>query len=376
MSKTPPLIAHVIYNLSIGGLENGLVNLINNIPQHEFRHAIICINTYDPEFAKRIQRKDIEIIAINKKPGRDIAALWRLFQVFRRLKPSIVHSRNLAALDALLPSLLAGVKTRIHSEHGRDDNDTDGNNKKLQLLRKLHRPLVNRYIALSKDLGKYLHQKIGIPKQKIIQIYNGVDTRNFTQSNTKLSQPLPFSTDKIVFGTVGRLQAVKNQTLLINAYHLLLEQYPDFIDNTQLLIVGNGPDIKDIQHLIKEKQLDDNIYLAGARNDIPALLNSMDIFVLPSLSEGISNTILEAMATGLPVIATAVGGNIELVEDQKTGQLVTSDNVQALSDAMKYYLDHPDQIQQHGSAAQARVDQHFTITAMVNNYIKAYKHIR
>ena len=128
---------------------------------------------------KRIQRDDVEVIAIRKRPGTDLPAIWRLYRTIRRLKPDILHTRNLAALDALLPALLAGVRYRIHGEHGRDIDDIDGKNRKLQVLRKLHRPLVHKYIALSRDLAKYLNSDVGVAADRIVQIYNGVDTDIF-----------------------------------------------------------------------------------------------------------------------------------------------------------------------------------------------------
>ena len=188
-NRKPPLIAHVIFRLDVGGLENGLVNLINGLPVDRFRHAIICIDDFT-EFRQRIRRDDVEIIAIRKKPGTDPAALWRLYRVFRRIKPDIVHTRNLAALDALLPAFLAGVRMRIHSEHGWDVNDLDANNKKLRLLRKLHSPLVNQFIAVSRDLADYLIRKVGISESRISQIYNGVDPILTISVSTVISSSL------------------------------------------------------------------------------------------------------------------------------------------------------------------------------------------
>ena len=160
VGKQPPLIVHAIHHLIMGGLENGLINLINHMPRDRFRHAILCLD-YFSEFRERLEREDVEVYAMHRKPGKDLASYWRLYKLFRELKPAIVHSRNLSGLDALLPATLAGVPCRIHGEHGWYDNDPDGSNRKYRLLRRLHRPMVNRYVALSSDLESYLQTHIG-----------------------------------------------------------------------------------------------------------------------------------------------------------------------------------------------------------------------
>ena len=174
----PPLIAHVIHHLVIGGLENGLVNLINRMPRSRYRHAIVCMTDYS-DFSRRLQRDDVSIFAMDKKLGWDFGVYRRLYRLFRRIRPDIVHSRNLTALDSLLPALLSGVPVRIHGEHGRDQFDPEGKSQRYRWLRRLHRPLVTHYVALSKDLERYLHGAIGVPRRRIAQIYNGVDTDRF-----------------------------------------------------------------------------------------------------------------------------------------------------------------------------------------------------
>ena len=125
----PPLIIHVIYRLAVGGLENGLVNLINRMPAGLYRHAIVSLTDIS-NFRQRITRQDVACIALHKRPGHDLRMLWQLWRLFRERRPAIVHSRNLAALDAQLPAWLAGVPARIHGEHGRDVHDLDGSSRK------------------------------------------------------------------------------------------------------------------------------------------------------------------------------------------------------------------------------------------------------
>ena len=114
-----PLIVHVIYRLGVGGLENGLVNLINRLPESQYRHTIVSLTDVS-DFQQRIRRDNVSCLALHKRPGNDIGMLWKLWRLFRELRPAIVHSRNLAALEAQLPAWLAGVPCRVHGEHGPD----------------------------------------------------------------------------------------------------------------------------------------------------------------------------------------------------------------------------------------------------------------
>jgi len=131
----PPLIAHVIYRLAIGGLENGLVNLINHMPADRYRHVIVCL-TDSTEFRDRLVRAEIPVISLRKREGKDLGLQYRLWQLLRRMRPAIVHTRNLPALEFMLPATLAGIRGRVHSEHGLDVNELHGSNAKYNLLRK------------------------------------------------------------------------------------------------------------------------------------------------------------------------------------------------------------------------------------------------
>lgn len=374
-SGQAPLVAHVIHHLVIGGLENGLVNLINRIPPQRYRHVVICMADYS-DFRDRIQRPDVDVIAMHKKQGQDPATQWRLFKLLRTLKPDILHTRNLTALDALLPAMLAGIHRRLHGEHGRDINDLRGDSRKLQWVRRLHRPMVKGYVTVSKDLENYLTQHVGVASKHITQIYNGVDTERFSPA-TDGKQALPAGAafqgeQQVVIGAVGRLQPVKNQMLLAQAFVRMLQRAPELSASARLALVGDGPLREDIAQYLEQSQVNQYCWMPGARQDIPELYRGMDIFVLPSLGEGISNTLLEAMASGLPVVATAVGGNVELVDDGHTGQLVPSGDVEQMSLKLEAYVRDQQLRQQHGAQARQHALDRFSLNAMVDNYLAIY----
>ncbi len=373
-SRPVPLIVHVIYHLAVGGLENGLVNVINRMPEDRYRHVIISLNDYT-DFRNRIKNPNVEVYVLHKHPGKDLRLYGKLWRLLRRLKPDIVHTRNLATLESQLPALVAGVPYRIHGEHGRDIDDLDGTSKKYQLLRRLFRPMIHRYIALSLDLKRYLQEQIGVPERKISHICNGVDTGKFTPASARSKTVLPgdFSAaDKIVIGTVGRMEAVKDQITLVHAFVHLVQEHPRGRECLRLILIGDGALREPARSILEAAGLAQIAWLPGEREDVPDLLRAMDVFVLPSLAEGISNTILEAMASGLPVVATDVGGNRELVDQDATGLLVPRDDPAALADAIRVYVDDPDFRHLHGATARKRSEDEFSLDTMVQRYQDIY----
>ncbi len=370
-----PLIAHVVYRFAVGGLENGVINLINRLPRDAYRHVVISLTDASPQFVARIERDDVDIHVLNKPVGHALALYPRLWRLFARLRPAIVHTRNLAALEAVIPAWLAGVPARVHGEHGRDMSDLHGSSKKYRLLRRLYSPFVSRYIALSRDLESYLREGVGVASSRIEQIYNGVDTARFHPAVDGRA-PIPAcpyaDASYWLVGTVGRMQSVKHQTVLARALIIAHRKSPEAARRLRLVMVGDGPLRAEATTLLAQARLAHAAWLPGERADIDTILRGLDCFVLPSLAEGISNTILEAMACGLPVVATAVGGNGDLVEAGRTGQLVAVDDAEALADAILGYFNAPERARLHGATGRMTVERRFSIEAMVARYAGVY----
>lgn len=374
-NQTPPLIAHIIYSLGVGGLENGLVNLINRIPPDRYRHAIICLKN-STDFKNRLQSDDVDIYELNKREGQDWQSFFKMYRLLKEIKPAIVHTRNLAAIEYQIPALLAGVKYRVHGEHGWDVFDPDGSNKKYQWLRRLLGMIIHRFIPLSEHLENYLLERAGIPEFKIRRICNGVDTDKFypvrEPKATLVDCPWHGDDNTLIIGTVGRMHGVKDQLTLVQAFIELLKRNPEFKNTVRLSMIGDGPLREEALRSLSENDLLGHAWLPGERNDIAELMRGFDIFVLPSQAEGISNTILEAMASGLPVIATRVGGNPELVEHGRTGFLVEKQSPSELADRLFEYTSGPKLRIEHGQNSRRRALQKFSIAAMVRNYLNVY----
>lgn len=354
-------VMHILHRFATGGLENGLVNIINRLPESSFRHTIVCITDYDPEFCKRLTSQHVEIVSLNKAPGRNIGYLFELRKLTKKMQPNIIHSRGLAALEAQISSMFLPV-SRVHGEHGWDSAAAK-NNKKYVLLRKLISPLIKHFVVLSQEGHDYLCDDVGIHTKKIDRICNGVDTDKFMPVIKEPSR-------KLILTTVGRLAGVKNQQLLIKAVAKLVHQH--HLDNIELRIVGEGECRTALSELIAESNLNSVCFLLGQHDDVHSLLAKSDVFILPSFAEGISNTILESMACGIPVVASNVGGNTELVQDSVSGSLFESDNVDALVSAILPYIKQSELRQSHGNNARQQAVENFSLNKMVARYHQLY----
>jgi sugar transferase (PEP-CTERM/EpsH1 system associated) len=369
------LIVHVVYCFAVGGLENGVVNLINRLPAGGWRHLVVSLTDIDGKFAARITRQDVQYEAMHKGSGHAWPLYPRLYGLFRRVRPAIVHTRNLAALEAAVPAWAARVPVRVHGEHGRDVNDLDGSKVRYQHVRRAFSPFVTRYVALSPDLGRYLYSRVGIRNERIAQIYNGVDIARFRPSpdGRVPIEGCPFPDARYwLVGTVGRMEAVKDQTNLARAFVTAVRVQPSARDRMRLVLVGEGTLRSQAAAILREAGLSDLAWLPGERADVPELLRGLDCFVLPSLAEGVSNTILEAMATALPVVATRVGANGELVEDGATGCLVPAGDSDALARGILAYFSDPKTAEGHGRAGRQRVERKFSLEHMVEQYHDLY----
>ena len=371
-----PLVVHVVYRFGVGGLENGVVNLINRLPVERWRHAIVALTDVSQEFARRIQRTDVEMIALQHGPGHLIGDYPRIHRLLRNLAPAIVHTRNLAALEAVVPAWAARVPVRIHGEHGWDMQDPAGKRKRYRLVRRLYQPFVTRYVALSQHLETYLEQAVGIPSDKIEQIYNGVDTERFVRARgVRVAIPgCPFDPARHwLVGTVGRMERVKDPINLAQAFVHALSLQPPATERMRLVMVGDGALRSEVGQLVAAAGVADRVWFAGERSDVADVMRGLDCFALPSLAEGVSNTILEAMATGLPIVATRVGGNTELIESGLTGTLVPVADSRALAQGVLGYFNDEALARRHGTAARHAAERRYSLARMVQDYGSMYE---
>lgn len=356
-------IQHVLLSLQPGGLENGVVNVINRLDRSRFRSSVCCIKQAG-EFASRINAPDVQIHEMGWQGGTDWRLILRMAKVFRETKTQIVHTRNAEPFFyGCLAALLAGVPHIVHSEHGRTFNDRAI---RFTAQRWLTRK-VDAVFAVNEQLKHDLVRHIGIPEQRIEVLYNGVDLARFGQgSRTEARSLMGLGPHEFTIGSVGRLVPVKNYGLLIKSLAC-----PE-LAQVRLVLIGEGPQRGELSTVATMHGVQDRVLFMGHREDVSRLLPALDAFVLPSISEGMSNTLLEAMACGVPPVVSGVGGNTEIVRDGRDGLVFASEDLAGLR-AHLVSLSQDDALRrQLADAARLRVVNSFGIDAMIGRYEALY----
>lgn len=367
-----PLVLHILYRLDVGGLENIFVELVRNSAPDSYRHALVCLADYDEDFRRRLP-PEVPVYALHRSPGWGLGTLARLYRLLRQLRPDVVHTSNLAALECQPVAALSGVPARVHAEHGWNITDLDGTRRRYRWLRRGLSPWVHRHVTVSHHLAEYLIERVGVPRQRVRHIYNGVDTRRYRVSDAQAASGSEDAAP-LVIGTVGRLCAVKDQATLIRAFARLLERAPAS-PAPRLVLIGAGPEADALRALAGELGIAAQVEFAGNSAAVAERLAGFDVFVLPSLAEGIPVTVLEAMASGLPVVASRVGGVPELVQDGVTGTLIPPQDPERLSEVLEGYLIDAQRRRNEGRAGRERAVAHFSLETMVAAYEGLYREL-
>lgn len=356
-------VAHVLYSFGTGGLEKGIATVARH-GSPGVEHAVVCLSTSGA--SERLLPPGTPVIELRKPPGNSLCSILKLRRVLKDLAPDVVHTRNWSGLDGVIAARLAGIRAVVHGEHGWGMEDPDGKNPKRLRIRRLLSRWVREYTCVSRAMVGWLRDDVGITKP-VTQIYNGVDTEVFRPGPADgVRAELGLGPETFAVGVVGRLDPIKDHPTLFRAFTELRNTAPE----ARLLVVGDGPERARLESLAGE-----GVLFLGDRADVPEILRALDLFVLPSRNEGISNTILEAMATGLPVLATAVGGNPELVESGVTGTLVPPGDPAALARALEAYAAAPERRAAEGAAARTRALERFSIPAMVEGYEAVWRRV-
>lgn len=360
-------VLHVVLSMETGGLENGIVNLVNHSDKERFEVDILCLR-HRGELADRISNPNSKVI-FDDKAGEGIwASIKKIVQTCKLGNYHIVHSHGFTTmLTSYIAKLISPYPMIINGEHGTLYHDS----LKQRLIQKFLFMKMDLNLSVSQDLKETIISAFSIHKDNFHTIINGVDTDKFSNTGDLSSifrQSLDIKDDDLIIGSVGRLVPVKNYPSLINAFSMLLKSHPD----CHLVLAGDGVERELLKSHIDELGLQDKIHLLGRRDDIPSLMNQFDLFVLPSFSEGLSNTLLEAMSCGTPVIASDVGGNKEIILEGTTGYLYPSDDATSLANILKSLASNQALIKQLSDNARKHICHRFSIESMVRNYEDTY----
>jgi len=365
----PLRILHVLDRLDLGGTEKAVMKLVRGLEPGLFEHYICVLRgaAAHGEWASGV--------TVVHAGGESKALQFnvpRLVRVMKEVRPTIVHSRNWGGIEAIIAAWLARVPAAIHSEHGYELEMASGLPFHRRILRHFAYRTASAVAVVTDDLRDYHAAQAWWNPGSINVLYNGVDGQEFRpqpQVRDAVRRQLGIPPDALVIGSVGRMVTLKDFTTLLRAAESLAHETPEL----RVLLVGSGPDLSSLQDYVSNSfQLAGRVVFPGTVDHVARMLNAMDIFVLPTLMEGMSNTLLEALAVGLPVVATRVGGNPEVVAEGECGYLFTPQDVPELICQLRTLLRDSRLRADFGRAARERALRQFSLECMLRRYRDLY----
>lgn len=368
----PIRIMHVVDHLGKGGLENALVNLISNLDPQRFEHVVYAVRKLGPN-AERLRQSGAVVICQGKQETDSRFQIGTLIRAIRNIKPDIVHSRNWAGIEAVAAGRWARPCALVHSEHGLETGVDAKEPWRRRWFRRLSYEMADRVLSVSEQLRDLHARRTGFSRSRITVIHNGVDGGRFcgdAAMRAHIRQEWGVSDDAFCVGCIGNLLPVKDHLTVLRA----VAQWGQGARDWRLVIAGEGPERPKLEAFLNaHPEWKNRVALPGVSDRVPELLNGLDAYVLSSLSEGISNSLLEAMSSGLPVVATATGGNPEIVVDGESGLLFPVGDDGALARHLRRLQNEPDLRVQLGQRAVRRMRSEFSIESMVEKYGQVYQ---
>ena len=368
-------VAFIVSTLSFGGIEKYVIDIVNNLNQQKFSSYILCLSQHGP-IIKYLENKKVNVFIMDKKTGNDFTLPKRIAKIIKNEGIDIIHANNWGTFgESVIAKKFSGSSKIIYVQHGMEQNDIEFSSyHKRQLRNRFRRffsQFVDQIVTVSAAGERFISNEWKVPRRNIKLIYNGVkipDLLRIKELRNKKRSELGLLENDFVIGSVGRLSRVKNYSCLINAFSCIANQ----IDNAKLVLVGDGPQNNFLRSLAKDLNIQPKVRFMGNRTDIIPFLSAMDVFSLSSVSEGISLSILEAMATKLPIAVTNVGGNREIIKNGKTGILVESGDSKALANEIIRLYKNPEERIKIGIAARKLIEKKFNLHQMISDYEELY----
>jgi sugar transferase (PEP-CTERM/EpsH1 system associated) len=375
--ESPIRVMHVVDVLALAGMEYGIIKQVNRLPSGKFVPMICCLR-HQLEDVKPLLSEQIGVFELHKPPGRDWSVVGKLARLIREHRVDVLHSHNWPTyVFSVLAARRSRVPVLIHGEHGRE---ASGISRQHLFVNKALAPFVTHFVTVSQSLSDDLGRFWNVRPERRTTVPNGVDTELFggVHPSDSLRKEFGIALGDPVILSVGRFRAVKGYESLIRAFALVRLRHP----RARLLLVGGvlssvGHDATReqmgiLQRVAAECGAQEAVHFSGDRRDIPALMSLCRVYVNASRFEGMSNTILEAMASARPVVATEVGGNPELVVNEQTGFLVPVDQPLIMADRLDAILADPTLARRLGEGGRARVERRHSMEAMVQDYVDLY----
>ncbi len=373
----PVSVLYLLHRFSFGGTERVVANILNHSSQNINNH-VCSFYPYENAFLKDVDVSKKKVFSLDKHDGNDFSIPRKIASFCKENRVDIIHSMGWSTYaEGLIAAKAIGRKQKfVYSYRGKTMEDTIQIPKRRILAQRLFSHFCDAILTNSGVSREEYASDIGIAPQKINVIYNGVDTHVFTpcQDGSSGDTRTRFGIRKTdtVIGAVARFDPVKGIKNLVKAFSMLS---PAVRENCKLLLVGDGDEKESIQKMSSQLGIQDQVILTGMRKDIPDCLRMMDIYVQPSLFENISNSVLEAMAAGLPVISTHVGGIQEILDHNRSGLIVELGNHQSMTEALDFLINDVKQRKSMGEQARRNVTDFFSIEKMVLDYETIYRQI-
>lgn len=355
----------ITHDLDLGGLQRVVVTICRTLDRSRFDVSVLCMRKAGL-YVSEIEKLGIPVILIPvRSKGTDYFASMKVAAVFRKLKPDVIHTHNTQPfIEGTIAAVMTGVKRVIHTDHARIFPDK----RRYMLMEWLLSHFVEKVVGVSEHTTKSLNKYEHISEKKLTTIVNGIEYESISVNIELKKKTLSLPSNCLVIGAAVRLSEQKG-------LHYVIEVLPDLIKNyphIEMVIAGDGPLRMQLQVRAKELKIDKKVHFIGPRLDVLELLQVFDIYVLPSLWEGLPMIILEAMASGCPVIATDVGGVREAIVDNETGILVEPGNKKALYEAIEKLVTDKDLRKKLGVNSRQRFNEKFTADIMVKKYEALY----
>ncbi|MCM8826813.1 MAG: glycosyltransferase [Candidatus Omnitrophica bacterium] len=358
-------ILYIIWSLGLGGAESVVINLVKGLDKGRFNPFVCCLNDKGI-FAEELEREEIKVIALNKKPGLDFSIIPKMIRLINTHNIDIVHTHLWGAnCWGRVAAVLGRVKIIIATEHSVD------------VWKPKHYFLIDRFlsrfthkIVVVSEAVKDFYKSKGIAEEKLEVIYNGINEENFRISGEireKIRKELGVNDNTKVLGIIGRLVEPKGHKFLFNAMGMLDGKY-----NLKVVVVGEGVEKETLKEMVRSLGLEDKVIFTGFRNDVNNILQSIDILVIPSLREGLPLVMLEAMASGVPVISSKVGGIPEVIINGKNGILIEPANVRELAEAISVLVSNNELYQYLSHQAKQSIKAKFTLDRMIKDIEELY----
>ena len=358
-------VAHVTFDMGIGGTEQVICQLVRGTP--DMKHMVVCIDGGPGAMGQALSDEGVAVHALCRKPGLDLQLARELRRLVQRFGVDILHCHQYTPFVYGSLSALGSPVRVIFTEHGRFYPDRSS--WKRRLVNPLLAAQADAITAISRATAGALEEFEGIPRPRIQVIYNGIDQESAGSfDRSSLLAELGVPEDATVVGTIGRLDTIKNFPMMIKAFARIAADYPKLY----LVIIGDGPERENLQSVVRTYGLDGRVRLTGFIDNPRRYLEVFGAFLLSSFSEGTSMSLLESMVAGRPSVVTRVGGNAELVQDGETGLVVDSEDEAGFSDAIDRLLAQPAAADLLGAAARARYLEMFTVEHMTEQYRQLY----